>query len=137
MIGTDPLNPRGRELRGPLFDEPTLLRVGHRLKAGVCAKLAVDVVEVIAECLGGDAQLAGDGRGVAAFSEELQDTALLIGERLDWGVMCEGRNSTTIARKLSISAQTLRNHLHHINRKLRTHTRLEAVTHAQQRGLIE
>ena len=48
-----------------------------------------------------------------------------------------GRNSTTIARKLSISAQTLRNHLHHINRKLRTHTRLEAVTHAQQRGLIE
>ena len=32
---------------------------------------------------------------------------------------------------------TLRNHLHHINRKLRTHTRLEAVTHAQQRGLIE
>ena len=88
MIGPDPLNPLGRELRGPLFDEPTLLRVGHRLKAGVCAKLAVDVVEVIAECLGGDAQLAGDGRGVAAFSEELQDTALLIGERLDWGVMC-------------------------------------------------
>ena len=31
----DPLNPRGRELRGPLFDEPTLLRVGHGLKAGV------------------------------------------------------------------------------------------------------
>src|SRR5256885_11123543 len=87
MIGTDPLTPRGRELRGPLFDEPTLLRVGHRLKAGVCAKLAVDVVEVIAERLGGDAQLAGDGRGVAAFSEELQDTALLIGERLDSGVM--------------------------------------------------
>src|SRR5438093_4021169 len=77
-----------RELRGPLFDEPTLLRVGHRLKAGVCAKLAVDVVEVIAECLGGDAQLAGDGRGVAAFGEELQDATLLIGERLDWGVMC-------------------------------------------------
>src|SRR5207244_258130 len=46
-------------------------------------------------------------------------------------------NVSTIARKLSISAQTLRNHLHHINRKLRTHTRLEAVTHAQQRGLIE
>ena len=48
-----------------------------------------------------------------------------------------GSNSATIARKLAISAQTLRNHLHHINRKLRTHTRLEAVTHAQQRGLIE
>lgn len=48
-----------------------------------------------------------------------------------------GENSATIARKLNISAQTLRNHLHHINRKLRTHNRLEAVTHAQRRGLIE
>src|SRR5207237_460036 len=52
-------------------------------------------------------------------------------------LFAEGRNSATIARKLSISAQTLRNHLHHINHKLRTHTRLEAVTHAQQRGLLE
>ena len=48
-----------------------------------------------------------------------------------------GSNSATIARKLGISAQTLRNHLHHINRKLRTHNRLEAVTHAQLRGLLE
>ena len=47
-----------------------------------------------------------------------------------------GRNSATIARTLRISAQTLRNHLHHINRKLRTHSRLEAVTQAQRRGLI-
>ena len=52
-------------------------------------------------------------------------------------LFAEGHSSATIARKLSISAQTLRNHLHHINRKLRTHSRLEAVTHAQRRGLIE
>ncbi|MEP7347425.1 MAG: PAS domain S-box protein [Gemmatimonadaceae bacterium] len=49
----------------------------------------------------------------------------------------EGDNSASIARKLGISAQTLRNHLHHINRKLRTHGRLEAVTHAQRHGLIK
>jgi PAS domain S-box-containing protein len=49
----------------------------------------------------------------------------------------EGSNSAAIADTLDISAQTLRNHLHHINRKLRTHNRLEAVTHAQRRGLIE
>jgi DNA-binding NarL/FixJ family response regulator len=49
----------------------------------------------------------------------------------------EGNNSPSIARKLGISAQTLRNRLHRINRKLRTHSRLEAVTHAQQRELIE
>src|SRR2546428_9713019 len=77
----------GCELSGPLIDEPALLCGGHRLKASVCAKLAVDVVQVVAECLGGNAQLAGDRRGVAAFGEELQDAALLLGERLDWGVM--------------------------------------------------
>lgn len=51
-------------------------------------------------------------------------------------LFAEGKNSASIARKLGISAQTLRNHLHHINRKLRTHSRLEAVTQAQRRGLI-
>lgn len=47
-----------------------------------------------------------------------------------------GRNSTEIARKLGITLQTLRNHLHHINQKLHTHNRLEAVTHAIQRKLV-
>src|SRR2546429_5897181 len=65
-----------------LLEEPTLLSVGHRLKAGVCAELVVDVVEMGAERLGGNAQLAGDGRGVATFGEELQDAELLLGERL-------------------------------------------------------
>jgi PAS domain S-box-containing protein len=52
-------------------------------------------------------------------------------------LFAQGNNATTIARRLKISPQTLRNHLHHINQKLRTHNRLEAVTHAQRRGLIE
>jgi PAS domain S-box-containing protein len=52
-------------------------------------------------------------------------------------LFAEGSDPATIAHRLNISAQTLRNHLHHINRKLRTHNRLEAVTHAQRRGLIE
>lgn len=51
-------------------------------------------------------------------------------------MLATGTSSATIAGSLGISAQTLRNHVHHINRKLRTHTRLEAVTHAQRRGLI-
>lgn len=51
-------------------------------------------------------------------------------------LLATGVSSTTIVANLGISAQTLRNHVHHINRKLRTHTRLEAVTHAQRRGLI-
>jgi len=47
-----------------------------------------------------------------------------------------GNSPQKIAKKLGISSQTLRNHLHHINQKLRTHNRLEAVMHAMQRKLI-
>jgi PAS domain S-box-containing protein len=58
-------------------------------------------------------------------------------ERRILTLFAAGSNPAAIARTLDISSQTLRNHLHHINQKLRTHTRLEAVTHAQRRGLIE
>lgn len=51
-------------------------------------------------------------------------------------LFAEGKNSPEIARELNISLQTLRNHLHHINQKLRTHNRLEAVMNAIQRKLI-
>lgn len=47
-----------------------------------------------------------------------------------------GKDAPLIAKALGITPQTLRNHLHHINKKLRTHNRLEAVTHALQRHLI-
>ncbi len=47
-----------------------------------------------------------------------------------------GLSSSAVVKKLRITPQTLRNHLHHINCKLRTHNRLEAVTHAIQRKLI-
>lgn len=62
--------------------------------------------------------------------------ALTNHERRILKLFAEGASSAAVTRKLSISPQTLRNHLHHINRKLRTHSRLEAVTHAQRRGLI-
>lgn len=47
-----------------------------------------------------------------------------------------GSDAPRISKALGISPQTLRNHLHHINKKLRTHNRLEAVTHALHRRLI-
>jgi PAS domain S-box-containing protein len=50
--------------------------------------------------------------------------------------LSEGKNPADIALELEISPQTLRNHLHHINQKLGTHSRLEAVTHAIRRKLI-
>jgi DNA-binding NarL/FixJ family response regulator len=51
-------------------------------------------------------------------------------------LFAEGKNQSQIAKSLNISQQTLRNHLHHINQKLRTHNRLEAVMNAIQRKLI-
>jgi PAS domain S-box-containing protein len=86
------------------------------------------------------AQMLAAARQVVAINDEASDQApvevLSSQERTILTLFAEGRNSTAIARTLKISPQTLRNHLHHINRKLRTHTRLEAVTHAQRRGLI-
>lgn len=51
-------------------------------------------------------------------------------------MFASGNEAPRISKALAISPQTLRNHLHHINKKLRTHNRLEAVTHALQRRLI-
>ena len=48
----------------------------------------------------------------------------------------EGLGAADVERELGVSAQTLRNHLHRINQKLGTHTRLEAVIHAIRRQLI-
>ncbi len=80
-------------------------------------------------------------RQVVALSEPVSDHApvepLSEQERRILSLFAQGGNAAGIARKLKISPQTLRNHLHHINRKLRTHNRLEAVTHAQRRGLID
>jgi PAS domain S-box-containing protein len=73
----------------------------------------------------------------ADVSEHAPVEALSDQERRILKLFADGNNPATIARKLRISAQTLRNHLHHINRKLRTHNRLEAVTHAQRRGLLD
>jgi PAS domain S-box-containing protein len=51
-------------------------------------------------------------------------------------LFARAKNSTQVAKELSITLPTLRNHLHAINQKLRTHNRLEAVLHAMKRGVI-
>lgn len=51
-------------------------------------------------------------------------------------LFAQAKNSGQVAKELKITLPTLRNHLHAINQKLRTHNRLEAVLHAMKRGLI-
>jgi len=86
-------------------------------------------------------QLIGVARQLVALTDGASDHArvepLSEQERRILKLLADGSNPAAVAQKLNISAQTLRNHLHHINRKLRTHNRLEAVTHAQRRGLID
>lgn len=116
-----------------IFDGP---RTGRRL----FARLARDIdlrrrnEELLGHLLETARQFVAQAQEAPAHAavESLSDQ-----ERRILKLFAEGGNSAAIARKLSISPQTLRNHLHHINRKLRTHNRLEAVTHAQRRGLIE
>ena len=82
------------------------------------------------------------GRELAALATGVSDAhapvdPLTDQERRVLTAFARGSNAAGVARDLQIAPNTLRNHLHRINRKLRTHSRLEAVTHARRRGLID
>jgi hypothetical protein len=70
-----------RDSAPTLLDKPAPLRVDHGFEAVMCSQLAVDVVQVVAKRLGGNAQRARNGRGIAPFSEKRKDASLLVGER--------------------------------------------------------
>jgi PAS domain S-box-containing protein len=75
----------------------------------------------------------GNGDGVARHApiESLSEQ-----EQRILKLFAMAKNSTQVAKELAITLPTLRNHLHAINQKLRTHNRLEAVLHAMKRGVI-
>lgn len=74
----------------------------------------------------------GDGQADLAPVEALSDQ-----EHRILMLFAKAKNSGQVAKDLGITLPTLRNHLHAINQKLRTHNRLEAVLHAMKRGLIQ
>ncbi len=73
----------------------------------------------------------GAGQSQPAPVKSLSDQ-----ERRILTLFAKARNSGQVAKELGITLPTLRNHLHAINQKLRTHNRLEAVLHAMKRELI-
>jgi PAS domain S-box-containing protein len=82
-------------------------------------------------------RLSAEIAGVPAVRQRTPPTLPLSSQELRvLQAFSEGMTAVDIARELHISSQTLRNHLHHINQKLGTHTRLEAVIHAIRRRLI-
>jgi PAS domain S-box-containing protein len=52
------------------------------------------------------------------------------------GLFVAGRTTKEVAEELQISVSTLRNHISHINHKLHTRTRTEAVMQSLKRGII-
>ena len=94
----------------------------HKRNEEVLAKIVEASHELLAA--------SGDTGGTAPVSP-LSDQ-----ERRILRLLAKGENSRAVARELGITAPTLRNHLHSINEKLRTHNRLEAVMNAIHRGLI-
>lgn len=68
--------------------------------------------------------------------EATDNPALTEQEQKVLAALSYGRTSTEVCRDLSVTCGTLRNHLHHINKKLGTHNRLEAIVRAKQRNLI-
>jgi PAS domain S-box-containing protein len=138
----------------PNFDLEVATRAGNRIWVNVSTivfdnartgrrlfvRLARDMTERRrAERLFGE--MLTIAREVVALTDTVPDhapvEALSAQERRILKLFAHGDSSAAIARRLRISPQTLRNHLHRINRKLRTHNRLEAVTHAQRRGLLD
>lgn len=76
---------------------------------------------------------------IAAQSDEINlapASPLTEQERRILRSLAKGQDPAHLARELGISPRTLRNHLHHVNQKLRTKNRLEAVMQATRRGLI-
>lgn len=52
------------------------------------------------------------------------------------GLLSSGKTTAEVVAELQISIRTLRNHIFHINKKLHTASRIEAVIEASKRGLI-
>lgn len=115
-----------------VFEEPRRNRrlivhlardISHRKRSEALLSRMVEISQELAAAV-------GDVNGkapVAPLSEQ---------EKRILRQFAQGKNAGEIARELGITTPTLRNHLHSINEKLRTHSRLEAVMHAMHRGLI-
>lgn len=52
------------------------------------------------------------------------------------GLVSQGFDNRKIANELCLSLHTIKNHVHHLLRKLGVHSRLEAAAEVQRRGLL-
>lgn len=113
--------------QNPRTGRRLLVHLAHDISEQKKTEQLVHKMRDVAQQFNQIADPAGRAAPVADLSEQ---------EKQILRLFAEGKSPANIARSLAISSQTLRNHLHHINQKLRTHNRLEAVMHAIHRKLI-
>jgi len=75
-------------------------------------------------------------QATASISTEQHETNLTAREGEVLSFLGQGLSTNAIARSLSISPATVRNHIRNILQKLQVHNRLEAVIYALEQGLI-
>jgi DNA-binding NarL/FixJ family response regulator len=102
------------------------------------------LVESIRAALGGQVVIPHRlaRRAAGALSAEEKDAALRARQLTvrEWEVLallCEGGGGEEIARRLSVSRNTVRTHVQNILMKLDVHSRLEAVAFAVRHGLAK
>jgi PAS domain S-box-containing protein len=79
----------------------------------------------------------GDSPQASAPVANGQPVARLTNRELEvLSLLAQGCSTDDIARSLSISPSTTRNHIRNILQKLRVHSRLEAVVQAYKQGLV-
>lgn len=130
--------------RGANFDLEVLTQAGRRLWVNVSTLVDDGLIVHLARDISERKKNEEFGRQVLSLSRNVasppargaQAAPLSDQEQRILRGFAGGGNSAEIARDLGISLQTLRNHLHRINQKLGTHTRLEAVMQAIQRGWV-
>ena len=72
----------------------------------------------------------------SAVSLESRTTDLTDREREVLALLAQGLSTNDIARSLSITSSTVRNHIRNVLQKLQVHNRLEAVVYALKHGLV-
>ena len=129
----------GKQVEIPNFDMSVKTRSGQRTGRRLLVHLARDIseqkkteqlVHKVLDLSQQLSQLGESSRRTAPVSDLSEQEKHILCR------FAEGKSTANVAKSLDISPQTLRNHLHHINQKLRTHNRLEAVMHAIHRKLI-
>jgi two-component system NarL family response regulator len=102
------------------------IRSVHRGESFVSPQMAASLFSRIAE-LAGERLPRIPPSSVKLTARELE----IINE------IAKGLPNKEIAKRLSIEAQTVKNHIHNILDKLQLHTRLEAVDYARARKLLQ